>query len=274
MTMTRRKRPVRSESRLEIRVMTFNIRYAEADDGEHNWARRRALALARIRAFDPDLLGIQELSDGVQAQYVRRRLQAWQFEGACTEDRDWPSEMAPLLFRRRAFELLDAGRFWLSTSSAVAGSKSWGAAFARTATRAAMRHRATGRPFVFVNTHLDYAPTANERSAALLRRWIDRMAARQPVILTGDFNASKRSLAYSTLARSGLLFDVQGAARRARAAQGTYHAYGKTRRPAAIDWILATEEFVTVSARADRFTKGRLFPSDHYPLTAVLRWKH
>lgn len=272
MTKTRGRRAVRRDSRRDIRVMTFNIRYAEADDGGHDWNHRRALALARIRAFDPDLLGIQELSDGVQAEYVKRHMQAWQFEGLRIEDCDWPSEMAPLLFRRRAFDLLDAGRFWLSASPAVAGSKSWGAAFARTVTWAALRHRATDRSLVFVNTHLDYEPSANERSAALLRRWVARTARRQPVIVAGDFNASKRSRAYSTLARSGLMFDVYRATLHALPAEGTYHAYGKARRPAAIDWILATEAFRPVSACTDRHRRGWLFPSDHYPLTAVVRW--
>src|SRR5262249_16870324 len=155
--------------------------------------------------------------------------------------------------KRRAFDLLDTGRFWLSAVPAVAGSKSWGAAFARTVTWAALRHRATGRSMVFVNTHFDYEPSANERSADLLRRWIARTARRQPVIVTGDFNASKRSRAYRTLARSGLMFDVYRATHQAHSAEGTYHAYGRTGRPAAIDWILATAAFTPVSAHTDRY---------------------
>ena len=41
-------------------VMTFNIRYDEEADGRLSWRHRRDLALATIRAHDPDLLGLQE----------------------------------------------------------------------------------------------------------------------------------------------------------------------------------------------------------------------
>ena len=98
--------------------MSFNLRYREADDGANGWDRRKALALARIRAFDPDLLGIQECSAGPQAAYLRRHLRDWTFQGVRTEDADWPVEMAPILFRSDAFETIATGHFWLSETPA------------------------------------------------------------------------------------------------------------------------------------------------------------
>src|SRR4051794_22505101 len=97
-----------------IRVMTFNVRYREADDGPLRWDRRKARALARIRAFAPDLLGVQECSAGPQAAYLRRHLRDWTFEGVRTEDAEWPVEMAPIFVRRRVFETIATGHFWLS----------------------------------------------------------------------------------------------------------------------------------------------------------------
>ena len=44
-----------------IKVMSFNIRYGLADDGANHWHNRKSLALARIRAFEPDLLGLQDV---------------------------------------------------------------------------------------------------------------------------------------------------------------------------------------------------------------------
>ena len=152
--------------------MTFNIRYGEADDGPNRWERRRAQALSRIHAFDPDLLGVQELSDGPQAAYVRRHLKGWAFEGVRMDDEDWPHEIAPIFVKRRAFDTVAAGHFWLSRSPETPGSKSWGAAFARTATWAELRHVETGRSLVFLNTHVDYVPRASRYSAHLIGKWI------------------------------------------------------------------------------------------------------
>ncbi|MCG2786090.1 MAG: endonuclease/exonuclease/phosphatase family protein [Anaerolineae bacterium] len=43
-----------------LKVMTFNIRYGTATDGDNPWTRRKNLVIERIRSFDPDLLGLQE----------------------------------------------------------------------------------------------------------------------------------------------------------------------------------------------------------------------
>ena len=255
-----------------LRVMTFNLRYREADDGANRWDRRKALAIARIRAFDPDLLGIQECSAGPQAAYLRRHLRDWTFQGVRTEDADWPVEMAPILFRRGAFETVATGHFWLSETPAVP-SKSWDADFARTATWAELRHLETGRSFVFLNTHVDYQPQAVKRSAQLLGKWIERIVRRVPIVVTGDFNADKRSPAYHRLTRSGLLRDVFGHGRVRKADAGTFHGYGSVDPPPSIDWILVSRHFKIVSADVDRYVETTLFPSDHYPVTAVLRWK-
>src|SRR3954466_4939560 len=44
----------------DVRVMSYNIRYATASDGENIWDNRKDFLAETIRAFDPDLLGTQE----------------------------------------------------------------------------------------------------------------------------------------------------------------------------------------------------------------------
>jgi endonuclease/exonuclease/phosphatase family metal-dependent hydrolase len=256
--------------------MTFNLRYREADDGANGWDRRKALALARIRAFNPDLLGVQECSAGPQAAYLRRHLRDWTFHGVRTEDADWPVEMAPILVRRGAFDTIATGHFWLSETPAVP-SKSWDADFARTATWAELRHLETGRSFVFLNTHVDYQPQALKRSAQVLGKWIGRTVRRVPIIVTGDFNADKRSPAYPPvyrrLTRGGLLRDVFREGNVRRADEGTFHGYGSLDPPLSIDWILVSRHFTVVSADVDRHHTENRFPSDHYPVTTLVGWK-
>jgi endonuclease/exonuclease/phosphatase family metal-dependent hydrolase len=253
-----------------IRVMTFNIRYAEADDGENGWNQRRRLALARIRAFDPDLLGMQECSAGAQLSYVRRHLPDRDFLGVRTRDPDWPTELAPVFVKRDAFAITGSGHFWLSDTPSVP-SKSWGAAFARTVTWTELRHTRTGRSMMFLNTHFDYQPEATVRSAQLLGAWISRAMPRMPVIVTGDFNAGKRSSAYRhlTRSRSGLR-DVLREQRVPGRDAGSFHGYGTVNPPEAIDWILVSREFTVVSGTVDRHRDRERYASDHDPVTAVI----
>jgi endonuclease/exonuclease/phosphatase family metal-dependent hydrolase len=255
-----------------IRVMTFNIRYRQGDAGIHRWDRRRALVVARIRAFEPDLVGLQECSDDTQAGYVRRQLPEWQFEGVRSDDPACPIEMAPALYRRSAFDRLDGGHFWLSETPAVPGSKSWDSAFARVATWIRLRHVETGRPLVFLNTHVDYAPRALDASAVILARWVERTGRESPLVVTGDFNADERSSIYRQLACGSSLFDVYRRIHEPSPTDGTFHGYGQLTEPQRIDWILASQDFETVEAHVDSYRHQRRFPSDHYPLTAILRW--
>jgi hypothetical protein len=49
----------RADGPADLRVMSFNIRYGTADDGEDRWEKRRELLFATVEAFKPDLLGTQ-----------------------------------------------------------------------------------------------------------------------------------------------------------------------------------------------------------------------
>jgi endonuclease/exonuclease/phosphatase family metal-dependent hydrolase len=257
-----------------VKVMSFNIRYGTADDGENGWKQRRALVIARIRAFDPDLLGLQECRDDAQAAYVRRNLAGYQLVGVHRGGDDGSAiEMAPVLYRRSAFEAINHGHFWLSQTPQIPGSKSWGSQLSRTVTWVELRHRVSGLPVVFANTHFDYASEAAIRaSARLLLRWVKQAAAHSAVIVTGDFNASKDSPAYRHLTGSGWLWDVFRQVHPAGVPDETYHGYGAPGAWSSIDWILATKDFQAVDAAIDTYRRGGRYPSDHFPLWAMLQW--
>jgi len=258
-------------SRDMIRVMSFNIRYGQADDGPQRWERRRDLVIERIRAADPDLLGLQECRDDEQAVTVRAALPDYDFYGA-PRGGDVPTalEMAPILVRRSAFEVVRQGQFWLSDTPEFAGSVGWDALFPRTATWAELRHRPSGLALAFLNTHFDLMPEAIVNSARLLRGWAERTAARLPVVLCGDFNADKASVAYEMLADGRMLADAGRQANATGADEATFHAFGQPGVAAAIDWVLVSPSLAVVTAAVDRTRRGDLFPSDHYPLVVTL----
>lgn len=252
-----------------LKVMSFNIRTAAARDGEQAWCHRRDLVIERIRAAAPDLLGVQECRADGQERFLRRALAEFEFVGVPRQgEGDSALEMAPLLYRRDRFEEGERGHFWLSATPAVPGSRSWGADYPRTATWVRLRPRQAGElPVTFVNTHFDYAGTAREEAARCLHRWLAGEAAGGAVVVTGDFNAERDSEAHRILTADGRLRDAHQAA---GVTGGSFHDFGRLTVPEGLDWILVSGQFEVESAAVDMSRPDRVFPSDHFPVTAQL----
>lgn len=257
-----------------IRIMSFNIRCGNCDDGDNAWKRRRDRVLARIRAFTPDLLGVQECRDDAQAEFLKNNLPEYQFYGVRRGGGGVTDvEMAPILIRKDAFQIVQTGRFWLSESPRKPGSKSWDAVFARTAAWAELRHRTSGRSLTFLNTHFDYMPEAIDGAARQLHAWAAEIAPRRALVICGDFNADRQSAAYRELTADGLLRDTHRLAHPGAPDEPTYHGYGNPADLMDIDWLLVTRHFAVRAAAVDTHHEDNLYPSDHYPITAELDWQ-
>jgi len=254
--------------------MSFNIRYGTANDGEHHWSKRKVLVAKRIHAFEPDLLGLQECRDDSQAAFIKTNLPAHLFYGQRREgDGDSGLEMVPILYRESAFQKKRSGHFWLSETPELPGNKSWESNFPRTVTWATLIHQPTSQTVTYVNTHFDFEPTAIDKAAQLLRKWLDQIQEESAVIVTGDFNTDKDSSAYHRLTGNGKLFDAYRAANPASSNEATLHGFGRLKEPKPIDWILVSEHFRVMDASIDNAQEGTLYPSDHYPIWAKLEWK-
>jgi endonuclease/exonuclease/phosphatase family metal-dependent hydrolase len=253
-----------------IKVMSFNIRYGLTADGVNHWHNRKALVAKRIRTFQPDLLGLQECLDNEQADFIRTKLADYQFYGVQREGGGESAiEMAPLLFKKSAFHCLDQGYFWLSETPTIAGSKGWDSDFPRTCTWIKLQHLASNKSLVYLNTHFDYQPIAMLESAKLLHQWIKKTLPKTPLIITGDFNSEKNSKMFQQLTKNRLLFD----AHKNVPNTGTFHEFGKLSKPEMLDWLLVSKHFIVINAVIDQYHEGDLYPSDHYPITAILDWK-
>jgi endonuclease/exonuclease/phosphatase family metal-dependent hydrolase len=257
-----------------IKLMSFNIRYGSAEDGENHWEHRKTLVIDRIKAFDPDLLGLQECRDDSQAEYVKASLQEYEFLGVSRSGNSvTSSEMAPILIKRSVFQIRQWESFWLSDTPHIPGSRSWGSVFPRTVTWVDLIHLPTGRGLIFVNTHFDYEPSAIQESAHMLREWTRETIEDHPLLMTGDFNADKNSSAYRRLTSDApALMDVFKTGHFQDESEGTFHGYGTEIHPPFIDWILVSSHFKVLDARIDRYHEGNIFPSDHYPAMTTLDW--
>ena len=265
---------------LDLRVMSYNIRYGTAQDGENHWDKRKEFLVETIKAFDPDLLGTQETL-GFQRDYLAEKLAGYDVLGVGRDDGGAKGEMTALYFKRDRFEKLDGGHFWLSETPDQPGSKSWDTALTRMATWVKLRDRRQpkAKPLVFFNTHFDHrGEQARLESARLLRRRVTEVGVQGHVIVTGDFNAGEDSPPYRAFFGTigdtpPLLRDVYRVDHAERKTdEGTFSGFkaGVVNGPR-IDWIGISPAWRVLSATIDRTERAGHTPSDHFAMTAVLR---
>jgi len=262
-----------------IKVMSFNIRYGAADDGTNSWSYRREFVVETIRTFNPDLLGLQEVLE-FQAEFLRTNLTDYAFHGVGREDGVRKGEFVPLMYRRDRFEPLDDGHFWLSTTPEIPGSKSWDSSLPRMLSWVALRDRhGDDRPFVFANVHFDHRGTeARKESAQLIRQRAEEVLDQYPVILTGDFNTTEDDAPYAILVQAqgstGVpLIDTYRFIHPDRSPlEASFSAWTGVRNGSRIDWILHSPQFTTLNANINTTRDQGRYPSDHYPVEAVLRF--
>lgn len=251
----------------DLRVMSVNVRLPLASDGPNAWEQRRDLLVATIARADPDIIGTQELFK-VQGDYLVTKLPAYAWFG---RDRrgGHDDEHMGVFYRRDRMTLLDSGDFWLSDTPDIVASITWGHPLPRMVTWGRFRTRA-GRIFYLFDTHFPYRAedeSARTKAAALIARRIAAIAGPTPVVLTGDFNTTPDSSAHATL--SATLTDARIPAATGPAA--TFHAFTGTpdRR---IDWIF-TRGFTPKTYATITDHDGVRYPSDHFPVMAVLGWR-
>ena len=263
-------------SRPTLRVMSFNIRYGTAPDGENRWEKRKDLVVKTIRAFSPDLLGTQEVM-AFQAEFLRRRLSEYDFVGVGREDGKKAGEFAAIFFRRDRFEKLAEGHFWLSTTPEKPGSKSWDSALPRITSWVKLRLcNPPGTEFYFFNTHFDHrGARARLESARIMKKKIASLGPGALVIVTGDFNAAPGSPPHRVLVgaegdEKTLLYDSFAVLHPSpEAEEGTFHGFSGKAGKARIDWILFSRGLKPLTAAVDRTNEAGRYPSDHFPVTAV-----
>ncbi len=267
--------PVATDEKLELRLMSFNVRYENAGDaGPRAWRQRVVGAVRMIREENPDVIGVQEALHG-QAADLWASLPDYEFIGAARDDGRRAGEYAGIFFRRDRFELdgSDSGTFWLSETPEKPGSKTWGNKIPRTATWLRLVDRSSQRGFYVFNTHWDHRHQGSrERSAQLL---VERIRSRknpdEPVVLLGDFNAVEENNALATLKSGIRLMDVFHSLHPSEAERTTLHFWRGTRAGSLkVDHILVSEGAEVLAA--DIRDQDLPMVSDHFPVTAIVEF--
>ncbi|NCA81433.1 MAG: endonuclease/exonuclease/phosphatase family protein [Opitutae bacterium] len=271
--------PGAARAQTALQVLTFNLRYASASDGDNAWShanqapQRREVAVRVISHRNPDLIGFQEGEDA-QLDYLAAQLPAYAFE------RQRPSggggaEYAAFAYRTNRLELLDrdvfslgpapGGGYWNNTPGTHFNPyvyfSGMGLAFPRLALWGRFRWRATGREFLFTTTHFDFNNDPQVGSARLIVDNIqarnDRMPASPLAIVAGDFNSTQADddwkLFTGAYAHGGVVGDFTDSWWQVHGTwtdSGTLHGFAGGSQPASdrIDWILHRGGFTATQA--------------------------
>ncbi len=255
----------------ELRVMTFNIRYGTAPDGENSWPKRKDLVFDVLRDYKPEILGMQE----ALRQQLDEILQEFPHYAAVGVGReaDGAGEYSPLVYDRTRLDVLQSETFWLSDTPTVRASKSWGNEITRVCTWARLLDRTNNRVLRVDNTHWDHISQPSRlKSGELIAKKLQEHADSEPLIVMGDFNIGPLDPAREPLVKAGLrdsFVDIHADEARA----GTFHAFSGKPTSDKIDAILVSQDWQVLAAEIVRTARDGRFPSDHFPVTATLRLK-
>ena len=255
-----------------INVMSFNIRYATAKDGENHWTLRRTFLFDVVREQDADIIGLQEALDS-QIREIVEAVPGYAVVGVGRDDAKTAGEYSAILIRKDRFNVAEAGTFWFSDTPSLPGSTSWGNRITRICTWARLIDRG-GAAFWVFNVHLDHeSQPSRERSAELLRRRIEaRPFPNEPVIVTGDFNAGEDNAATRTMVDAKAFVDTFRVRHPDEKQVGTFNGFKPDQvNGPKIDYVLVQPGTEVLSAEIVRTARNAKYPSDHFPVVARIR---
>jgi len=234
-----------------MKILTFNIRNGNADDGNHSWEHRRHITAKVIGDAGADIVCLQEVF-AFQLDYLLEQLQEYAVYSVGRDDGEREGEACSILWRKSRFAPLDQGTFWLSDTPDQPRSTSWGN---RTTRICSWVDFGT---FALFNTHWDHeSQPAREKSANLIHRHLPLT----PWLVVGDLNAEPSS--EEVLALPGILHT-------AGLETGTFHNFQGGVDGEKIDHVLSAIDFRCTRLQVIDTCVDGLWPSDHYPVLAEI----
>ncbi len=261
-----------------IRVMTFNIRFDNPEDGVNAWPRRRPLVKDILQIENPDLIGIQEALKH-QVTQIAADLPGYAWIGVGRDDGDSAGEFAAVYYRISRFNLLRADNFWLSETPQEPGSTGWDAVCVRIVTWAALEDKQTTRKLFIFNTHFDHIGNrARKESVRLLKHKVRDVAGDNAFVITGDFNLTPTTDLYKELTAGqdtsgAILMDArQCALDEPQGPNWTFHGFGRSSDRPLVDYIFVNQNFDVNRHITLHSEEINPYPSDHLPVIVDLYW--
>ncbi|MDF1839500.1 MAG: alkaline phosphatase family protein [Planctomycetota bacterium] len=274
----------RESQKTEVEVMTFNIRYGTANDGDNSWPKRNHLVMEVIHDMRPDVLGLQEALR-FQLDEIRTQFPNYGEVGVGRDDGETKGEYTAILYDRQRFDLYFDYTFWLSETPDGVASKSFGNRIPRICTVAFLRDRHTERSFAVYNTHWDHeSQPSRVASANLIKLQIEAITSEvhwgqeksdpHSNIVLGDFNAGEQNPAFLHLLKPNPLplKDTYRILHPGANNTGTFNAFQNKTAGQKIDAILVDSTWTTLQSGIYPTPEGQPNPSDHFPVWARLKF--
>lgn len=262
-----------------LAVMSFNIRYGTAEDGDDHWQHRADLVTETILAADPDLIGLQEALR-FQLDELGAALPAYGEIGVGRDDGREAGEYAAIFYRTDRLHPVAQGTFWLSDTPDVPGSATWGNNITRICTWARFEDMQSGHRFVVYNVHFDHEsqPSRVESARLVLQRAREAQPP-LPAIVLGDFNAGEDNPARTVFLGDGAapsaglhFLDSYRTVHSRSDQEGTFNGFRGDTSGERIDAILVSPSWQVRSANILHTERNGRYPSDHFPVTALLAY--
>jgi endonuclease/exonuclease/phosphatase family metal-dependent hydrolase len=270
--------PRPAAAQIQLDVMTFNIRTSNIRDGDNAWPYRKKLVAETIRAFAPQVVGMQEAIEE-QIEYLASALPDYRWLGM---DRrlnggEGLSEATPIFYRHDEMTPIESGNFWLTETPDVPPVPSTGSrrrrGGGRIVTWARFHHLATGRAVYVFNTHLSPRRGQGQIDAVnLILERVGKVPAGSAVIVMGDFNNAGEESDLWQIATSHGLNDAWVLADERQGPALTLGGFGPPEAgyPERVDWILVGGPIGVRSIETVLHNDRGRYPSDHYPVAASL----
>ena len=249
----------------EVELMSYNIKYANENDGENSWSNRKNHITKQIKFYEPGIFGVQEALE-IQLKHFKAEMDNYKYVGVGRDDGKEAGEFSAIFYNAEEFEMLENDTFWLSETPAEI-SVGWDAAMERICTYAKFKEKKSEKVFWVFNTHFDHVgEKARENSAKLIWEKISALNKENlPVILMGDLNLEPHTGGIRFLMRK--MNDSKAVAKLDFGPEGTYNGYNfeepVTRR---IDYIFTSDEIEVKKYGVLSDSKDLKYPSDHLPV--------
>ncbi len=271
-----------------MKIMTFNIRYGTATDGENSWKHRKPLLIDCLKKYQPDILGVQEAHD-YQVNFIKSAFPNFKAFGVgryhSVEEPDRPQESmkgesCTIFYDTTKFIQIKQGTFWHSDTPDEPASITWGNKYPRITTWGILEQRKNAKRFFVMNTHFSGEEPYVSNTANLNMLKKRDLAGSLPSIFIGDFNLAPESDAHKLFCGKtgppdirGNFIDCWQACEKPEQNAGTGHSFTGTKSNTRIDWILVTPDFIVDNVEIIYDNENGRYPSDHYPVLAELKLK-
>ena len=252
-----------SNSSKGLKLMTYNIRLDNQEDGINRWDERKKGLVSLIKKSNPDILGVQEGLPN-QILYLSKQLNEYSMIG---EGRDGKNngEYSAIYYKNNKLKLEKDETFWLSKTPEKP-TIGWDAALNRIATVGVFTTLNSNKKLVVYNSHFDHiGKIAREKSVNVIINHIKlNDYFKNAIVVMGDFNSVPSETPIKLLKES---LDDSFNEIHQKKPFGTFNGFDlKSKLTSRIDYIFTKNLNIYEYKHVSKKLPNGHWPSDHLPI--------